>query len=103
MTEPNSETTEEVVTEKVAETTEPIVEQIESKPAPQPTNSHFAQNFDLTPILDAVQSLPERTANAVREAMQLNKTVEPTKVENQVQQTSTDSPGKKSIGEWWFG
>lgn len=101
MTEPNSETTETVVTEKVAETTEPIVEQIEPKPTPQPTNN-FSQNFDLTPILDAVQSLPERTANAVREAMQLNKTVEP-KVENQVQQTSSDSPGKKSIGEWWFG
>lgn len=102
MTEPNNETTEEVVTEKVAETTEPIVEQIEPKPTPQPTNNNFSQNFDLTPILDAVQSLPERTANAVREAMQLNKTVEP-KVENQVQQISSDSPGKKSIGEWWFG
>jgi hypothetical protein len=84
---------------------QPAPQQPQQTPAPQPQQQPAQESRGNDDVLTALNALPERIVNAVREAVVPPKQTETPapKQESQQQTQQTKTPGRKSFADWWFG
>lgn len=104
MSEPTTaQQTAQATLDSVVSPTQQTLDAQSSNPPSNP-NPTSAPNFSPADMMNAINALPERIANAVKEATATPVTppAQPAAA-RQTQQATTNKPGEMSFGEWWGG